>query len=195
MNLLAHAYLSFHEEETLVGNMISDDVKGQQKNHYPPAIQKGIQLHRYIDSFTDQHPVVQKASQLFRPLTRKYAGAFIDISFDYFLANDPEQEPPEGWKNFTSWVYHTLDGYNQWHPSRFGRFYPFMRDQDWLYHYRYEESIGKSLDNLMRRARYLDNDLPVRQVFMDNKAALNDYYHAFFPELKAYAWQRLTENG
>lgn len=193
MNLLAHAYLSFHQEQTLVGNMISDDVKGKQKDDYPPAIQTGIQLHRLIDSFTDQHPAVREASQIFRPLTKKYAGAFIDISFDYFLANDPKQVPAEGWQDFTKWVYLTLDTYNQWHPSRFSRFYPFMRDQDWLYHYRFKENISKSLENLLRRARYLDNDLPVRQVFLDHQQELNQYYQAFFPALKAYAWIKLAE--
>ncbi len=35
MNYLAHAYLSFNDPEILVGNMISDFVKGKKKFDYP----------------------------------------------------------------------------------------------------------------------------------------------------------------
>ncbi len=51
MNYLAHAYLSFHDPEVLVGNMISDFVKGKKQYDYPDGIQKGIRLHRIIDLF------------------------------------------------------------------------------------------------------------------------------------------------
>jgi acyl carrier protein phosphodiesterase len=42
MNFLAHAYLSFNNPEILVGNMISDFVKGSRQFQYPEAIQNGI---------------------------------------------------------------------------------------------------------------------------------------------------------
>ena len=61
MNLLAHAYLSFNNPPILVGNMISDYVKGKKQFLYDPLIQKGIQLHRIIDDFTDHHPATQDA--------------------------------------------------------------------------------------------------------------------------------------
>jgi acyl carrier protein phosphodiesterase len=49
MNYLAHATLSFKNDEILTGNMISDFVKGNKKMLYPAIIQKGIMLHRMID--------------------------------------------------------------------------------------------------------------------------------------------------
>ena len=55
MNFLAHAYLSFDHNDILVGNMISDFVKGNKKDLFSVNIQKGIVLHRAIDAFTDQH--------------------------------------------------------------------------------------------------------------------------------------------
>jgi acyl carrier protein phosphodiesterase len=51
MNYLAHAYLSFKHEDILLGNLISDFVKGKKKFDYPLLIQKGITLHRNIDTF------------------------------------------------------------------------------------------------------------------------------------------------
>ena len=60
MNYLAHAYLSFNDPEILVGNMISDFVKGKKKFDYPLRIQAGIMLHRIIDEFTDGHPATRE---------------------------------------------------------------------------------------------------------------------------------------
>jgi acyl carrier protein phosphodiesterase len=68
--------------------MISDFVKGNKKFDYPLPIQKGITLHRLIDEFTDQHDATKQAKEIFKQELGLYAGAFVDISYDYFLAND-----------------------------------------------------------------------------------------------------------
>ncbi|HVZ26147.1 MAG TPA: hypothetical protein VG842_08840, partial [Sediminibacterium sp.] len=89
MNYLAHAYLSFRQPEILVGNMISDFVKGKKQFMYPANIQKGIRLHRAIDAFTDTHPATREAKKILEPAAGRYAAAFMDIVYDHFLANDP----------------------------------------------------------------------------------------------------------
>ena len=91
MNLLAHAYLSFNKPAILAGNMISDYVKGKKKFDYPEEIQKGMTLHRAIDEFTDSHDITYIAKQYFKADYRLYAGAFVDVLYDHFLANDKEQ--------------------------------------------------------------------------------------------------------
>src|SRR6202008_4422095 len=91
MNFLAHAYLSFDQPEILVGNMISDFVKGKKKFDYPANIQKGIALHRFIDSFTDEHEATKEAKEVFRPAYRLYSGAFVDVVYDHFLATDENE--------------------------------------------------------------------------------------------------------
>ncbi len=91
MNYLAHAYLSFNQPAILTGNMISDFVKGKKKYDFSSEIQKGIALHRAIDEFTDFHPVTQIAKSYFKQAYRLYAGAFVDVVYDHFLANDPDQ--------------------------------------------------------------------------------------------------------
>ena len=91
MNYLAHAYLSFNDPEILLGNMISDYVKGRKKFDYGPGILKGIMLHRAIDTFTDQHPVTKTAMKFFKPAYGLYAGAFVDVVYDHFLALDENE--------------------------------------------------------------------------------------------------------
>ncbi len=91
MNYVAHAYLSFNQPEILVGNMISDFVKGKTKFNYSPGIQNGITLHRAIDEFTDAHPATKRAKEFFRPAYRLYSGAFVDIVYDHFLSLDTKE--------------------------------------------------------------------------------------------------------
>jgi acyl carrier protein phosphodiesterase len=61
MNVLAHIYLSGDSEQIIIGNYIGDYVKGREYLKYPELIRKGIILHRHIDAFTDNHPVVHEA--------------------------------------------------------------------------------------------------------------------------------------
>src|ERR1700741_1079613 len=91
MNYLAHAYLSFNNSDILTGNMINDYVKGKKKFDYTEGIQKGMTLHRAIDTFTDEHPAIKKAKEFFKADYRLYAGAFVDIVLDHFLAKDENE--------------------------------------------------------------------------------------------------------
>src|SRR5688500_8055429 len=110
MNYLAHAWLSFNEPEILVGNMISDFVKEKKKFTYSHAIQKGIALHRAIDQFTDDPIATQAAKLFFKPAYRLYAGAFVDVVYDHFLANDPNEFTfTDDLQKFSSNVYLTLE--------------------------------------------------------------------------------------
>ena len=57
-----------------VGNLIADQVKGNEIQHFPLEVQKGIYLHRAIDEFTDAHPYLKIASQPFSRYTDTTAG-------------------------------------------------------------------------------------------------------------------------
>ena len=94
--------------------MISDFVKGKKKFDYPAGIQKGIMLHRAIDTFTDTHPATQEAKQFFRPQYRLYAGAFIDVVYDHFLATDINQfADAESLQSFSEKTYsHLFDNFD-----------------------------------------------------------------------------------
>src|SRR6185503_16682489 len=111
MNYLAHAYLSFNKPGILVGNMISDFVKGKKKFDYPEAIRQGITLHREIDRFTDTHAATKEAKEIFRHVYGLYAGPIMDVVYDHFLALDKNEFSDESLEAFTISVYKTLDEY------------------------------------------------------------------------------------
>ncbi|HEX5025035.1 MAG TPA: ACP phosphodiesterase [Agriterribacter sp.] len=187
MNYLAHAYLSFLHPEVLVGNMISDFVKGKQKLNYSDNIQKGIMLHRAIDTFTDNHIATKAAKQLFRPFYGLYAGAFMDIVYDHFLAKDNTAFKDPNLLQFSTKTYAQLDQYTHIFPDRFSRLYPYMKKQNWLYNYQYPEGIANSFRGLVHRAAYMADSTTAFQIFEEHHDSLQKYYIDFFPEVIAFA--------
>ena len=195
MNLLAHAYLSFNNPPVLVGNMISDYVKGKKQFLYEPAIQKGIQLHRIIDEFTDHHPATQEAKFFFRADYRLYAGAFVDVVYDHFLANDSNQFPEGADLNlFAHNTYVSLEKYKDQMPEPFARMLPYMQSQNWLYNYRYVQGIERSFEGLVRRAAYLNESAVAFKIFEHEYESLKKCYHIFFPDLKLLAETWFKQN-
>jgi acyl carrier protein phosphodiesterase len=188
LNYLAHAYLSFGQTDILVGNMISDFVKGRKKMDYPLGIRKGIELHRAIDEFTDRHPITLEAKKLFKPAYGLYAGAFLDIVYDHYLANDrSEFRDDQALKQFSQGVYAHLEPRVDLFPERFQRIFPYMRTQDWLYHYQFKQHIYQSFKGLVARAKFIQEYLPACAVLDQQDQHLRKFYADFFPELKDFA--------
>ena len=186
MNFLAHSYLSFSEEQ-LVGNMIADFVKNRDVARLPESIQKGIKLHRAIDTFTDAHLLIHEAKAPFRPLVRLYSGAFVDVAFDYFLANDTTENSQREWQEHSQRVYAVLRRYEEFLPEVFKKVLDKMQQDDWLYNYRNEWGIEYSFRNVVNKAQFLDKTINVFPAFLANKDFLREKYEIFFPEIKSFA--------
>lgn len=193
MNYLAHAYLSFQQKNILVGNMISDFVKGRKKLDYTPEIQDGINLHRLIDSFTDTHPATKEAKEIFRPVYRLYSGPFVDVIYDHFLAIDEGEFTGQSLIEFTETTYDILDEYTDVFPEPFKNLYPYMKAQNWLYNYRYNQGIQKSLGGVVRRSTYLTESDSAYNMFIENYEYLKYLYHNFFPGVKNLSLEFLNE--
>ena len=71
MNFVAHQYLSFENQSLQIGNLLGETVKGKQYLDFPEEIQKGILLHRSIDTYTDSHETVKKSSSYFHETQHK----------------------------------------------------------------------------------------------------------------------------
>lgn len=188
MNFLGHACLSFNEKEILVGNIISDFIKGRRQYDYPQKIQNGIQLHRAIDTFTDANTAIREICSFFKPTYRLYGAAITDVVLDYFLANDENEFESEiRLRHFTSAVYKTLDDFKMFFPVKFSGMFPYMQEQDWLYNYRFDEGIKKSMEGLRRRALYITEMETAFNIFQENKSSIKMLYAEFYPSVKKFA--------
>lgn len=193
MNYLAHAYLSFGNDEILLGNMISDFVKGKQQFQYPAVIHNGIVLHRAIDDFTDTHEITQKAKSVFRNDYRLYSGAFVDVAYDHFLAiTEDEFADDASLFRFSMNTYSRLEQLRPVMPPVFERMFYYMQTQNWLYGYRTKHGIYKSFEGLVRRAAYLNDSGPAIKVFNEHYDFLKNCFDVFWKELKPFAYNKFA---
>lgn len=196
MNYLAHAYLSFQQPRLVVGNMISDFVKGKAQYSYPLPVFHGIKLHRAIDDFTDNHTATKVAKEYFRPAYRLYAGAFVDVAFDHFLAIDPLYFSSEDSLNhFALGTYQVLQNHYDVLPPRFQQMLPYMQQQNWLLNYRQPDGIRQSMGGLVRRSKYLTDASAGFSVFQQHYHDLQQCFQKLFPELICLAEKYIMENN
>lgn len=187
MNYLAHLYLSFGHEEIMVGNYIADAVKGRQVQTYPEGIQHGIMLHRKIDTFTDNHPVVELSKSRIRTSYRKYSGVVIDMYYDHFLAAGWPAWSDVPLLQFTKLAYHTLFRYYMKMPFRMKRILPAMAIGNWLASYADVDNVGLALQGMSRRTNFDSGIENGKQQLIQHYDALKSDFDTFFPELVAYA--------
>ncbi|TCO10587.1 acyl carrier protein phosphodiesterase [Natronoflexus pectinivorans] len=145
MNYLAHLYLSGSEPGVKVGNFIGDYVKGKRYQRYPPAIQKGILLHRQIDSFTDKHPQLREGAKVFKPEYGRYSGVVMDVVYDHFLAANWSRYSDVSLRRFVSESHKILMRHYFSLPGVVKQFLPFLIRSRRMEQYQYMEGVEKTL--------------------------------------------------
>lgn len=193
MNYLAHAYLSFGQDEVLVGNFIGDFVKGKMMNTFPRKVQNGIRLHREIDKYTDTHPLVRAGQSYLRPKFRLYSTVITDIYFDYFLAKNWDRYSDIPLEEFVQNTFETMKHYRQLFPDRFVNMFQWMVEENWLLHYQEIEGIRKTLTGMSRRTRFESKMEIAHLNLMEKEDEFQVIFLAFFKDLETFAQQKLLE--
>jgi len=191
MNYLAHMYLAGDSEDSVVGNMLGDFVKGRIGDEFPPGIADGIRAHRKIDAYTDSHETVLRCKRLISPERRRFSGIIIDLAFDHMLAVNWDDYSEQPLEEFIRRTYSVLGSNTGLMPERLRQALKFMIDEDWLGSYKGLEGIGLALDRIairFERRTGRKNCLPgsVEEIER-NYGALEDNFRAFFPELILFA--------
>lgn len=183
MNFLAHLYLSGKDHSLMIGNFIADSVKGKEILEFSREIQKGIQLHRHIDYFTDTHPVISEGKKILTPYFGKYNAVVMDIYMDHFLAKD--------WTNFSNIplqayaisVYKLLQDNEAILPERVQQLLPYMIQQDWLTNYANFYGIEQVFKGMSRRASFVSHMEDATAVLQKHYAEMQNCFDLFFPQL------------
>jgi len=193
MNFLAHSYLSFDEEEILLGNLVADFIKGKELRGFSLGIQTGILLHREIDRFTDSHPLVKAGQSYLRPRFRHYSSVITDIFFDHFLAQNWDKYSQIPLNVFADNTYSTVEKHLSELPIQFGEMFFWMKSQNWLLHYREKEGIQRTLNGMTRRAKFDSKMNESTEVLNEKEAEFELIFFAFFADLETFARDKLHE--
>ena len=186
MNFLAHTFLSGDMTDIIIGNFIGDFVKGNRYLKYPEEIRYGILLHRYIDSFTDSHPVVQQSKSRFAPFYHKYAGIIVDILYDHFLSANWDNISSVSLPEMTKRTYDILHEHYDLLPPGAQRIVPSFIFHRWLEAYHTTEGFELVLERMSQRTSLPEKTRDAMEVLKKHYYDFQAEFYEFFPEIVYY---------
>jgi acyl carrier protein phosphodiesterase len=191
MNFLAHLFLSGESEPRMVGNFIADFIKGSSLDLLPEEMAGGVKLHRAIDTFTDNHPIVAQSKDKLRNRYRHYAGVIVDLYYDHFLAKLWDSYHSDPLSFYSHKAYASLRAHWQYLPSRAQYVLPYMERQNWLLHYALPEGIDRALKGMAHRTRF---DSGMDEALKDLLYHYTDFeaeFREFFPDLMKFVYKEV----
>ena len=193
MNFLAHIYLSGDDPEVQLGNFMADAVKGRDYKKFSPGMQRGILLHRFIDSYTDAHPVFrQSKSRLHGKQFGHYTGVIMDMFYDHFLAANWTEFHHKSLNTFTSEFYQLISKYKERTPERTQYLIPYMIEQNWLMQYQSIEGLDLILDQMNRRTKGRSNMDQAAVELRKNYREFETEFYDFFISVQDQAAMELN---
>ena len=187
MNFLAHIYLSGDNDLIKIGNFMADGIRGRQYEKYPLEIQKGIILHRAIDTFTDAHPIFRQSTKRLHQNYHHYAGVIVDVFYDHFLAKNWNTYSDERLEDFVARFYQSLSDNKSVLSERTLMVMPYMFEQNWLVSYQTVEGINRILTQMDRRTKNLSKMRFATNELSEFYSEFENEFTKFFEELITYS--------
>ncbi|MET2984497.1 acyl carrier protein phosphodiesterase [Aureibaculum conchae] len=192
MNFLAHIYLSGDNDELKIGNFIADGIAGNKYKNYPQEVQKGILLHRKIDSFTDVHSIVRKSKKRLHPRYRHYDGVIVDILYDHFLAKNWSIYCKTDLDDYAQQFYVLLESNYDMLPEKIKQLLPYLIKGNWLYNYSTLEGIESVLIGMNKRTKNKSQmNLAIEDLNLYYSELENDFTD-FFEDLRIFCQEQLN---
>jgi acyl carrier protein phosphodiesterase len=193
LNFLAHIYLSNNIPNIIIGNFIADHIPGNHFTHFHPEIQKGILLHREIDTFTDAHSIVRKSKRRLHPRYRHYKGVIIDIFYDHYLAKNWANYSTIPLADFAQSFYDLLEDNFEILPDKTKHLLPYLIEYNWLYNYQYIEGIQKVLNGMNNRTKQKSQMNLAVEDLRNLHSEFEEDFTVFFEDLRNFSNQKLLE--
>ena len=151
---------------------MADGVRGNQYLAFNSEIQKGIVLHRAIDTFTDAHPLFRKCTKRLHSEYHHYSGVIVDIFYDHFLAKNWHNYSATPLPHYCENFYKSLTKFHDKLPLKVQEFVPYMISDNWLLSYASINGIQKVLNGMNKRTKNKSKmNLAIEE--------LQNYYDAF----------------
>ena len=172
---------------------MADGVRGKQYENFPIDIQKGILLHRAIDTFTDAHPLFRQSTKKLHSRYHHYSGVIVDMYYDHFLAKNWTNYHSENLTNYADNFYQSLtDNFPQLTPKT-QNLLPYMVEYNWLVNYQSIPGLERILSQMDQRTknqslmRFATEELVAHYDEFESEFAL------FYKEVQQFSNNKLNE--
>jgi len=191
MNFLAHIYLSGDNDLIKIGNFMADGIRGKQFEHFPEDVQKGIILHRSIDTYTDSHDVFRQSTKRLHEKYHHYSGVIVDIVYDHFLAKNWAKYSDENLEEFINRFYASLHQNYDILTEKTKGMMPYMIESNWLSSYQTVAGIDRILTQMDRRSKNQSKMQFASEELIAFYEEFEQEFTLFFEDLKQHSKQKL----
>ncbi len=198
MNFLAHLHIASATNSSFVGNFLGDFVKGDPDGQFNAEIVQGIRLHRFVDSYTDQHHIVKSLKPLFPGPLRRFSPITLDMFWDHCLAKH--------WHEFASFPLADFCRQAQLQiaaesraeknalPERFQRVSQRVWQDKWLESYAGLENIIFGLQRMASRSPRMAPLADTGQTLQSHYKLLSEQFFILYPDLLQTTADFVAEN-
>lgn len=172
---------------------MADSVRGHRYLDYPDELRKGILLHRYIDTFTDAHPIYRKSKHRLHEKYGHYSGVIMDIVYDHFLAKNWNLYSEEPLEIYAEAFYKLLKENHSLLTEKTQKMIPYMIARNWLVSYATLEGLEMILFQMDYRTQHRAN---MQEAIVEVKNfyhQLEEEFTLFFEELRNHCEEKLKE--
>ena len=172
---------------------MADGVRGKQHENFPIDIQKGILLHRAIDTFTDAHPLFRQSTKKLHSRYHHYAGVIVDMYYDHFLAKNWPTYSEETLENYSARFYQSLLDNPAILTTKTQHLLPYMVEYNWLVNYQSIPGLERILNQMDQRTknqslmRFATEELVAHYDEFESEFAL------FYKEVQLFSNNKLNE--
>ena len=186
MNYLAHLFLSCSDDSLLMGNLVADWISNKDILDMDPAMKIGIDLHRSIDRFTDNHAVIRQGSRRLQPKYSKYSPVIIDVFYDHLLFNNWKKYTSQEFEAFKLSVYKVIRDQFKLFPEYIQKRLLSMADHDWLENYTSIERMHYVFKRLKERTKFPSTLEEAAGDLERDYLSYEEEFNIFFPDVIAH---------
>lgn len=187
MNWLAHVFLSGSDIDHRIGNLVADLVKGRPWSGISESGIRGIELHKFIDSFTDSNPIAKTSISRLGPSGR-LRGVVIDILYDHMLSKNWDTFCTLPLETYLSDFYGQIDSVKSSYSLDIQEFLTEIVESKKLGLYGDLNNLPETLlridKRLSSRVRQKETASQYHENVIQNYSSLEEDFLAFFPELQ-----------
>lgn len=172
---------------------MADGVRGKQYENFPREIQKGILLHRAIDTFTDAHHLFRQSTKKLHSRYHHYSGVIVDMYYDHFLAKNWTNYHSENLTNYAANFYQSLMDNFHLLTLKTQNLLPYMVEYNWLVNYQSIPGLERILSQMDQRTknqslmRFATEELVAHYDEFESEFAL------FYKEVQQFSNNKLNE--
>lgn len=189
MNWLSHLFLSKHDIDWKLGNLLADPLKGKSWIGASHSVKQGMALHQTIDIYTDNHSLFKKSKSLLKQDTY-LRGVVIDVAYDYCLAKYWSNYSIETLDDFLDNFYTQAKQAYKNYPDTAKNFLDRLINADALRDYRNINHISQTLiridQRLSQRVAAKEKSSDHLPEVLANIEDIEIHFLAFFPQLMSH---------